>query len=192
LKVLAFIGVVVLVQVLIDRLRGRGFGTWVRIFTWTTVSLALLLGSAAYTDVVVHKVASRAAARPKLFPPAKPRRLRRDLAEVLTHLERPAEAGDNDDVPMLLTNDNMVLAWWAVLGKGRLLMPDVFSVTLPQAAIERNLAQAGRVLGLDEESFVSLLSNDDFNNIFYGHNQYQASVIWHPAPLPDYTSGNNY
>jgi hypothetical protein len=136
--------------------------------------------------MAVDKVAKRVAARPAHFPPAAPKRMRRDLVEVLTYLERQTAEGDRSDLPMLLSNDNMVLAWWAVLGKGTLLMPDVFSVTLTQAAIEQKLAQSGRVLGLDEDTFVTLLNDFSFNIFFYGHNQFQSSIIWHPAPLADY------
>jgi hypothetical protein len=158
LKGLVFVGVLVLVQHFIDRLRGRPVWTWLRRLAWAAVSLTLLLGFTAYTDMAVDKVVKRVAARPAHFPPAAPKRMRRDLVEVLTYLERQTAEGDRSDVPMLLSNDNMVLAWWAVLGKGTLLMPDVFSVTLTQAAIEQKLAQSGRVLGFDEDTFVTSMT----------------------------------
>jgi hypothetical protein len=186
LRVLVLVGVLLLVQFLIDRLRDRRFWNWLRILAWAAVSLTLVFAFTAYTDFTVHKVAKRSTARPADFPPAAPRHMRRDVAKVLTYLERRTAKGDHGDVPMLLSNDHMILAWWAVKRKGTLLLPDVFSVTLTQAAIEQKAAQAGRVLGLDEETFMTLLNDELFNVFFYGHNQYQTSIIWHPAPLSDY------
>jgi hypothetical protein len=186
LRVLVLVGVLLLVQFLIDRLRDRRFWNWLRILAWAAVSLVLLFAFIAFTDFTVHKVATRTAARWIKFPPAAPKHMRRDLAKVLTYLERRTAEGDHGEVPMLLSNDNMIVAWWAIKGKGTLLIPDVFNVTLTQAVIEQKLAQAGWVLGLDDETFVTLLSNEHFNNFFYGHNLYQASIIWHSAPVSDY------
>jgi hypothetical protein len=146
----------------------------------------LVFAFVAHTDFAVDEVVKRSAARPKIFPPAEPERMRRDVAEVLTHLERQLARRDHGEAPMLLSNDNMILAWWTVMGKGTLLLPDAFSVTLTQTALERKLAQAGRVLGLDDEAFVGFLTQSAFNSFFYSHNQYQTSIIWHPAPLWDY------
>lgn len=86
-----------------------------------------------------------------------------------------------------LTLDTQVHVWWTTFNNGYVFLPDVFSCTLSDDAIERRHALAFKLLGVNHpQRYASLLNLRDWQVWWLAGNKYQATETFSYAPKEAY------
>jgi hypothetical protein len=110
---------------------------------------------------------------------------RRDFNALAGELSKPSYHG-----LALASFDVQVQSWWTTFDHGNVYLPDVFSTTMADAEIETRLILLCKAIGMNENQFMSLIT-DPFAQIFFlSHAKYMGSALHSYAPLPDYSAAD--